>query len=71
MFDQVHLSQLVWSIIYAFLGVVIFGLAFWACEKLTPFSIKREIEEDHNIALAVIVGAVIIGLAIIVAAAIV
>lgn len=70
MFDQVHLFQLLWTVIYVFLGVVIFGLAFWAVTKVTPFSVRKEIEEDQNTSLGIIIGAVIIGLAIIIAAAI-
>jgi uncharacterized membrane protein YjfL (UPF0719 family) len=70
MFDQAHLTMFVWSTIYAALGVVIFGLAFWIVTKVTPFSVRREIEEDQNVALGVIIGAVIIGLAIIIGAAI-
>lgn len=70
MFDQVHLAMFVWSMIYAALGVIIFGLAFWIVTKVTPFSVRREIEEDQNVALGVIIGAIIIGLAIIIGAAI-
>lgn len=70
MFDQAHLAMFVWSVIYAALGVIIFGLAFWIVNKVTPFSVRREIEEDQNVALGIIIGAVIIGLAIIIGAAI-
>jgi putative membrane protein len=38
--------------------------------KLSPFSLRKEIEEDHNTALAIIMGAVIIGIALVVAAGI-
>jgi uncharacterized membrane protein YjfL (UPF0719 family) len=37
---------------------------------MTPFSLRKEIEEDQNVALGVVLGAVVIGIAIIVAAAI-
>ncbi len=70
MLDQAHLSVLVWSLVYAILGVVIFGLAFWVVTKVTPFSVRKEIEEDQNIALGVIIGAVILGIAIIIGSAI-
>jgi uncharacterized membrane protein YjfL (UPF0719 family) len=70
MFDQAHIAMFVWSLIYAALGVVIFGVAFWIVTKVTPFSVQKEIEEDQNTALGVIIGAVIIGLAIIIGAAI-
>ena len=68
--DPTQISTLIWTIVYALLGVVVFGGAFWAATKVTPFSVRKEIEEDQNTALAVILGAVILGLAIIIAAAI-
>ncbi len=70
MFDQVQIIQLVWTLIYAVVGVVIFGIAFWLVTLVTPFSVRKEIEEDQNTSLGVIIGALIIGLAIIIAAAI-
>ncbi|MCB9780260.1 MAG: DUF350 domain-containing protein [Alphaproteobacteria bacterium] len=65
-----HLDQLLWTVIYAFFGMVTFALAFFVITKVTPFSIRHEIEEDHNSALAIIIGSLIIGLAIIIAASI-
>jgi uncharacterized membrane protein YjfL (UPF0719 family) len=70
MFDAQHIAMFVWSLIYSALGIVVFGLAFWAVTKITPFSVRKEIEEDQNVALGVIIGAVIIGLAIVIGAAI-
>jgi uncharacterized membrane protein YjfL (UPF0719 family) len=55
---------------YTVFGLIVFGIAFWLMVKLTPFSIRKEIEEDQNTALAIIVGAVILGLAIIIASVI-
>jgi uncharacterized membrane protein YjfL (UPF0719 family) len=70
MFEQAEVVQLVWALIYTAVGVIIFGLAFWLVTKISPFSVRKEIEEDQNTALGIIIGAVIIGLAIIIAAAI-
>lgn len=70
MFDDVHIQALIWTVIYVVLGVLIFMASFWLITKVTPFSIRKEIEDDQNTALGVIIGAVIIGLAIIIAAAI-
>ena len=67
--DQ-HIVQFVLSLVYVALGLVVFAAAFFIFEKITPFSVRKEIEEDQNIALGVIFGSVIIGLAIIIAAAI-
>ncbi|HEX3584328.1 MAG TPA: DUF350 domain-containing protein, partial [Thermoanaerobaculia bacterium] len=36
----------------------------------TPFSIRKEIEEDQNISLAILIGSVMLGLAIIIASTI-
>jgi uncharacterized membrane protein YjfL (UPF0719 family) len=58
------------SAVFALLGIFVFALAFWAIVRLTPFSIRKEIEEDQNTALAILVSSVILGLALIVSAAI-
>jgi len=58
------------TLVYAALGLAVFGIGFWIFNKLTPFSVRKEIEEDQNTALGIIIGAVIIGLSIIIAAAI-
>jgi putative membrane protein len=55
---------------FAALGLIVFGIAFGLMERLTPFSVRKEIEDDQNTALAVIVGSVIIGIALIIAAAV-
>ena len=70
----VHLPDLagvlVTTAIFTAFGLLVFGLAYFIIVKASPFSIRKEIEDDQNIALAVIIGAVIIGVAIIIAAAI-
>ena len=53
------------------LGIVLFVLALKLIVKISPFSIRKEIEEDQNVALGVLMGAVFIGLAIIIAAAVI
>ena len=60
---------LISSAAFALIGMVLFGLAFFVIVKITPFSIKKESEEDHNTALAIMIAAVISGISIIVAAA--
>jgi uncharacterized membrane protein YjfL (UPF0719 family) len=52
------------------LGIIIFALAFLVIVKASPFSVRKEIEEDQNVALAIVIGAVILGIALIVSAAI-
>lgn len=63
-------AVLISTLIFVLLGIIIFTLAFLIIVKATPFSVRKEIEEDQNIALAIVIGAVIIGIALIVSAAI-
>ena len=56
--------------IFVLIGLVAFAVAFFIVVMVAPFSVKKEIEEDHNTALAIIIGAFIIGIAIIIASAI-
>jgi uncharacterized membrane protein YjfL (UPF0719 family) len=58
------------SIIYALIGVVIFWLSFLIIDKLTPYHLWNEIVEKHNVALGIVVGAMSLGISVIVAAAI-
>jgi uncharacterized membrane protein YjfL (UPF0719 family) len=58
------------SAVFAGIGLVVFGIAFWVMNKLAPFSVKKEIEEDQNVALAIIMAGVIIGVSLIIAFAI-
>ncbi len=70
MFSDAQITTFVGSMIYTFFGVVVFAVTFWIVTKITPFSVRKEIEEDQNTALGIIIGSVIIGLAIIIGAAI-
>ena len=64
------LPVLVTTLLFVLLGLVIFALAFVVIAKVTPFSVRKELEEDQNIALAIVIGSVILGSALIIAAAI-
>ena len=55
---------------FAALGIAIFAAAFWIFVKTAPFSVKKEIAEDQNTALAIVMGSVILGLSIIIAASV-
>jgi len=58
------------SIMYALIGVIIFGLCFAIIDKITPYNLWEEIVEKQNRALALVIAAVSLGICIIVAAAI-
>lgn len=64
------LSHLKTAVVFSLLGVVLFGLVWLVVVKVSPFSIRKELEEDQNMALGIVLGCLILGLSIIVAAAI-
>ena len=64
-----ELDVLLATLLYSGVGVVVFALAFVVMVKVAPFSVQKEIEEDRNTSLGIVMGSVIIGLAIIIAAA--
>ncbi|MGB8510846.1 MAG: DUF350 domain-containing protein [Pyrinomonadaceae bacterium] len=58
------------TLIFAGVGIVLFALAYWIIIKVSPFSVRKEIEEDQNTALAIVIASIIIGIALIVSAAV-
>jgi putative membrane protein len=64
------LSTLVTTIVFVVLGLIIFALAFLVIKVASPFSVRKELEDDQNIALAIVIASVILGSALIIAAAI-
>jgi putative membrane protein len=70
LFAEITPGPIVGTVIYSLIGIAIFILAYALIQKLSPFSVQKEISEDQNVALGIIIGSVIIGLSIIIAAAI-
>jgi len=64
------LKTLVSALAFSGVGIALFAVAFLIIVKVSPFSLRKEIEEDQNTALAIIIASVIIGIALIVSAAI-
>jgi uncharacterized membrane protein YjfL (UPF0719 family) len=62
------LETLVTTLIFVFIGVVMFAVTYGILGMIYP--IKKEIEEDHNTALGIVIGSIMIGIALIIAAAI-
>ena len=58
------------SLVYSVVGIVFFMLAFKIAQKLLPFDLVKELVEDDNIAVGILMGSIIIGIAIIIASAI-
>jgi uncharacterized membrane protein YjfL (UPF0719 family) len=57
------------SLVAHLVAAVLFG-AFMVLGRLVPFSIRNEIEHDQNVALAIIMASIILGISLIIAAAI-
>ena len=64
------LPIVVTTLIFVILGLIVFALAFLVIAKASPFSVRKEIEEDQNVALAIVIASVILGTALIIAAAV-
>ena len=62
--------HLIAAAVFAVMGLIIFGASVWVLSRCLPFSLRKELEEDQNVAVGVIIGAMMIGVAIIIAAAI-
>lgn len=63
------LSNLGNAAVFSILGLLIFMISFMLFDKATPFDLWRELVEKNNIALAIVVGAIALGLCFIISAA--
>jgi putative membrane protein len=67
---EFHFSALLNALVFAILGVIFLVLSLLMWDKLTPFDLWKEIIEEHNTALAIMVGMTALGISIIIAAAV-
>lgn len=58
------------AIIFAVIGLAVLAISIVLMSKLMPLPFWKEIEEDQNTALGIMVGSIVIGISIIIAAAI-
>jgi uncharacterized membrane protein YjfL (UPF0719 family) len=67
-------ERLAWNlflvVVYGFVGLGFLALAYFAIDRMTPFSFRKEIIDEKNTALAILLGAVFLAVAFILAAAI-
>jgi putative membrane protein len=69
-FEMVKPAAVLASLLYALMGVLVFWLCFVIIDKITPYDLWGEIVEKQNVALALVVAAMSLGICLIVAAAI-
>jgi putative membrane protein len=62
--------NIVAAILFAVLGIATFVAAFWVVDRLTPYDLWKEVIEEQNVAVAILMGLIGVGLAIVIAAAI-
>jgi uncharacterized membrane protein YjfL (UPF0719 family) len=67
--DQL-LHQLLVATVFSVLGLVILGVVWLVLVKVLPFSLRKEMEDDQNTALGIVLGCLILGISLIIAAAI-
>lgn len=64
------MSNVLNAVVYSLIGIVLFVVVFFLIDKFTPYHLWKEIVEDKNVALAILIGALSIGICIIIAAAV-
>jgi uncharacterized membrane protein YjfL (UPF0719 family) len=69
-FEMLKPGAMLASLAFALIGVAVFWLCFLIIDKITPYDLWGEIVEKQNVALALVVAAMSLGICIIVAAAI-
>lgn len=70
MFAAIQIAEFFGTIFYSFVGLGLMIIFWGIIEWITPFSLRKEIEEEHNMAIAVLMGAIFIALSILVSAVI-
>ena len=68
--EELGLKYLISTVIYSFLGLLLFMAALYVIEKVTQFSVSKKVVQEGNVAVSIVVGSIIIAMGIIVSAAI-
>jgi len=69
-FEMIKPGIVLSSLVFALMGVIIFWLCFIIIDKITPYDLWGEIVEKQNVALALVVASMSLGICVIIAAAI-
>lgn len=68
--EYLNFKALAASVVYSVLGIIILVVSFYLFNKFTPGTLRREIVEEHNTALAIMAAAFMLAVALIISAAI-
>jgi putative membrane protein len=66
----IQLAFITEAVVFSVLGLLLYAVGFVVIDKLTPYKLWHEIIEGKNIALAILIGAAVLGLSNIIAAAV-
>jgi putative membrane protein len=58
------------SLVFSALGIAVLFVAYFIVEKITPENTWKKITQENNVAVAIVFGALIIGISMIISAAI-
>lgn len=67
---MIETKLLVGAGVFSLLGIFMLVLGFVVMDKLTPYSLWKEIVEHKNIALAILIGSALLGISNIIASAV-
>ena len=68
--EYIALNGIVNALIFSVIGVVVLIISYYIIEKITPENTWKEIVQNKNTALAIVFAALIIGISLIISAAI-
>ena len=68
--DDLSPEVIIATVIYGVIGIILCVLGYFAFDRLARLDLKRELVEDQNVALGIMLAGVFVGIAIVVAAAI-
>ena len=68
--NELSLAPILSSLVYGILGLTLFFVTLYLMEKMTPYSLEKKITEEGNVALGIVVAAIILSLGFIFATAI-
>ena len=57
--------------IFGIVGIVLLIIGYYLWELITPYNVRKELQENKNVAVAIVVAAFILGMAIVIAASLI
>jgi len=57
--------------IFGIVGIVLLIIGYYLWEVITPYNVRKELQENKNVAVAIVVAAFILGMAIVIAASLI